>query len=356
MRQKLVGQRLAWPDATRALGVFAVVLFHVLIWNHVEIAQGTSPLTGFWDKTDAALSRLRMPVLFALSGLLASRSLLAGTMWPAVQRRLVSNYYLYAVWLLIYTGAFAVMQVVQFPHVVTGLTDMAVQLLVPDTTLWFIFALAVYPCGVFLFRVAKAPTWLVLAIATGIWFTAPILHLPGFTEKIVQNFVFFAFGVYCANWLRSLADATWKLAAAVCMIFIGLTVLGLGVPPTFEDAATFLGSLSAVPASIAVTAKLCAWRPFAAVGSFIGTRTLAIYVLHPLLLAGLSIVLAHTAGLVRPLVATSVGDGLYPLVVTGVVMGAALFLDSGMRKIPGNVLLEAPGTFLKGRTDKAISR
>lgn len=337
------GERLAWPDATRAFGVLAVVLFHVLIWNHAEVTQGSSPLAGFWDKTDAALSRLRMPILFALSGFLASGSLLGGGL-ESVKRRVLSSYYLYAVWLTIYAAIFLLLARPQFPHAISGWSDLVFQFVVPDTTLWFVFALALYPIVLLVFRTCRVPVWLVLAMAVSAWMTPLLVPLPGFTAKVVQCFIFFACGVYMSDWIRLTATARWTTVLALWAVFGVVTLVGMGADGFFGEMATFVGGLSAIPAAIAALSKLSAWKPVARAASFIGTRTLSVYVLHPLLLAILSLILNSENGVVRGITASVVGDALYPLVLTAVVVAGALFIEMGLRKIPGNVLLQLPAT------------
>lgn len=342
------GQRLAWPDATRALGVLAVVLFHVLIWNHAEVTQGSSPLAGLWDKADAALSRLRMPILFALSGLLASRALLAGG-FSGVKRRIVSSYYLYVVWLVIYGAVFLAVQRPSFPHAIDNVQDMAQQLLVPDTTLWFIFALAVYPLVVLVFRTCRFHAWMAFTVALGVWLMPLFVFMPGFTPKVVQCFIFFVCGVYLAKWVRQFAEYGWPVVVVLCAVFAVVTVVGLRFDGFAGELATLLGGLAAIPASIALIAKLCQWNPAARAGAFIGQRTLSIYALHPLILCASSLALNNGSNILRSLTGTVVGDALYPLALTVVIVAAALGMDVLLRKVPGNVLLQLPGMKPTGR-------
>ena len=55
-------ERLAWIDTTRGLGVLAVVLFHVLIWNYATLVEEGSAVASLWDQVGSSLGRVRMPI------------------------------------------------------------------------------------------------------------------------------------------------------------------------------------------------------------------------------------------------------------------------------------------------------
>lgn len=331
--------RAAWPDSTRGLGVLAVVLFHVLIWNHAAVAEGTSSLAGFWELTDVALGRLRMPVLFALSGLLAAGGLARGWHGGSARRRFAANYYLYAVWLTVYFAAFSLLHREDFPHSVNGPGAWLRQFAVPDTTLWFIFALALYPLALTGLRALKVPVGGVLALALALWVVGNYADLPGFTAKVLENFLFFAVGVHGAAHLWRWAAAGRRAAAAFAGAFLLLVALATVVPDAYVVPVVLLSSLVAVPASVTAMALCCRIPAVARAGTVVGARTLPIYLLHPLLLA---LVPAAAGGWATAVTSTFLGDALYPPVLTGAVVVLSLALHAVLRRIPGNVLFALP--------------
>lgn len=137
--------RLLWADAARGASVLFVVLFHVLLW-HLNDYRATmwGPADRVWTKFNAVLGSLRMPLLLGVAGLVASRRILLGLSEPRNLVRAASNYYLYVVWLLIYAVYFAFVSDPALPHRVDGLADVVFQLVFPNTTLWFVYALALY--------------------------------------------------------------------------------------------------------------------------------------------------------------------------------------------------------------------
>ena len=78
-----------------------------------------------------SLGRIRMPILFALAGLLAQSGLLRGWRRGSARVRLVSNYYLYAVWVVLYAVFFALLARPDFPHSIDSLDRVLLAVLEP---------------------------------------------------------------------------------------------------------------------------------------------------------------------------------------------------------------------------------
>lgn len=331
--------RVAWPDATRGLGVLAVVLFHVLIWDHGPSTGGSSALAGLWGLTDLALERLRMPLLFALAGLLAADGLARGWHHGSARLRFAANYWLYAVWLTIYAMVFAALGQEDFPHAVDGLGAALAQVVVPATTLWFVLALACYPLVLTGLRAAGASPVTVLAVATLLWVVGSYAVLPGFTGKVVENFLFFVLGVHGAAHLWRWADGGWRPAAGFCGLFLVSVGLVTVVPDALVVPAVLLSSLAGIPASVVVIALCCRLPSVARAGSALGSRTLPVYLMHPLLLALWSLA-PHDW--VASFTSTPTGDALYAPLLTAVTVALCVLLHTALRRVPGNVLFTLP--------------
>lgn len=331
-------ERLAWPDVTRGLGVLSVVLFHCLIWN-LDALDAPSIATTIWDQIGSSLGRIRMPILFGLAGLLASAGLLRGWRYGSARLRLVSNGYLYLVWLALYAVYFFVLARPDFPHSIDTVPQLLTELYYPTTTLWFLFALALYPLLIVALAALRLPPWAVLAIGAGMWLLGSNLTAPLFGGALLLNFVFFALGVHGAGWLRSFAQPgvlRLLLPLAGFLAAVLLTHLlgeNLGI----------LASATAVPLAIACAARLSRVPSIARVGALIGTRTLPIYLLHVPLLGLWSLV--PTPWLAGPLANPAIAL-VYPLLLTAALVAGCLAIAAGLRRIPTDPLLTPPKRLL----------
>ncbi|NQX27233.1 acyltransferase family protein [Microbacteriaceae bacterium VKM Ac-2854] len=328
--------RLAWPDVTRGLGVLAVVLFHSLIWSLDAVAP-SGIVTTVWDQIGSSLGRIRMPILFGLAGLLASRSLLAGR--GAARVRLVANGYLYLLWLVLYGLFFFALARPDFPHSIDTVGQWATQLYYPTTTLWFLFALALYPLLVLLLARLRLPPWAVLLFGVGLWLLGSNLTAPLFGGALLLNFVFFAFGVHATGWLRSFAEPG---AARILLPFCAFLVAVLLTHLLGENVG-ILASAAAIPLAIACAARISAWTPAARLGAFVGSRTLSIYLLHVPLLGLWSLLPSGVleAALAQPLLAA-----VFPVLLTAVLVAGSLGIGALLRRIPTDPLLTPPARLL----------
>lgn len=339
-------ERLAWVDATRGLGVLAVVLFHVLIWNHDLLVDGRSAVSGLWDQVGGSLGRIRMPILFALSGLLASRGLLRGWRAGTARLRLVSNGYLYVVWVVLYGAFFALLARPDFPHSIDTLQHFALQAVLPTTTLWFLYALAVYPVVFVLLRALRVPWWGILLLGAAAWFVAADLRVILFGDALLANFVFFALGVLGAERLRWFSRPRPIALLAPLAVFAVAVVGGRVVQGRAEDVLGFVASASAIPLAIACAALLCRWEPAARLGSAIGRRTLPIYLLQVPLLGLLSLVAGPgSTGLVE-LLRNPLAELAYPLVVTAAIVALSLAIRALLARIPTDPLFSVPAALV----------
>lgn len=335
------GARLAWPDATRGLAVLAVVLYHSLIWNQRDLAGG---LVQPWGWVNAALSQLRMPVLLSISGLFAARTLSQG--WPSggAALRFVSNYYLYAVWVLLYFTFYASIPARGLVSDIGTTHQLVRQLLLPDTTLWYILVLAVFPLVITAAHTLRLQPWMVLGLGLAARVVGQVVVMPDAVGKPLRTFVFFAVGVYLAPRLHAFADTRATTAALYGAFFVVLVVVLIAAPdgPARTALAT-MASLASIPAAIAGVAHLCRWRPIAAGGAFIGSRTLPIYLLHVPILAVVLILARHHEPL-GDFARSGTGAYAMPVVTAAVAVTVSMVLHQSLRKVPGNVLLALPRT------------
>ena len=349
-------ERLAWADAARGLAVLAVVVFHVGLWHFLPHAPELwSPAARVWSKVNGVLAGVRIPLLLTISGLVLSRRVRRGFSDRSNIVRPLANYYLYVVWLIIYTAFFAVVSYPALPHRVTGVGDFVLQLIVPDTTLWYVFALAVY---VPVFSALRAvPPWLVLAVlaALTIGVRATDAVEPQ-AIKIAEVALFFAIGVYGATPIRHLAASASVVRAGALVVIAAVVTLG-GRFMTGEVDGTILfvvRGLTFMVASVVVIAIVVRWRAAEHLLSAVGRQTLPIYVMHPLLICALIAAVHQWSGfedfLGRPLVSV-----LYPVVVTVGIAVLSLTLHR-LAMHAGLGLLFALPAGIRSRIESRLSR
>lgn len=330
--------RLAWADTGRALAVIAVVLFHALIWNFGALESAKE---GMWAPISTLLSVVRVPLLLALSGFFMANSLLGSWRSRKIWVRALRNYYLYAVWLVVYGVFYALLSVPGFPHRVWGVPHVLQQLLVPQTTLWYIFALALFPVVVVLLRAVRVPPVGIFIVALSAWAFGTFAQLPLTPGKLFRTFIFFVVGVYAARVLRWIAGAHWAVTAMLAVALALVLWMSSAVDElVVQRFSVLVASVIAIGVGVGLTALLCRWERVAVVGAWLGARTLSVYVLHVPLLAVAYLYLGGSS--LHAFVSTAAGAAIFPLALTIVVVGLSLLIGELLDKIPGRPLTSFP--------------
>ncbi|GMA86216.1 hypothetical protein GCM10025868_14660 [Angustibacter aerolatus] len=193
--------RLDWVDAARGACVFAVVLFHVTLWHVLPLlSREHDPATQALRQVNAYLGSLRMPLLLLISGLLAASTLRRGLGDGKVRLRIAFNAYLYLVWLVVYTVFYLSATPAGTPHRIDSLGEAARRLVLPETPLWYVFAMALYAAVLAaLHRVPPLAVLVGLAVLSVV--TSAVSDGDGLAVKVPLA-VFFAAGVYGAATAR----------------------------------------------------------------------------------------------------------------------------------------------------------
>jgi hypothetical protein len=158
------------------------------------------------------------------------------------------------------------------------------QLFVPDSMLWFIFALAAYV--VVLSSLNRVPpaailgALAVLSVASG---AVPVPRDEALWLHVVYYAVFFAVGVYAASALQALARIRSAWAPVLGIVFFVVCELAwqqTAEGTVLETGLRLLRDSAAVAVSIVVISVLVRWPPFEKAAAAIGRRTLPIFVLQ----------------------------------------------------------------------------
>ncbi|TDC54397.1 acyltransferase [Jiangella ureilytica] len=280
--------RLAWVDIAKTAAIVLVVFYHVGRVG-LGVAPGTvGPATRPWLDLNMVLVPVRMPVFFLVSGLLAATAV--SRPWPRVLRgKVLDLLWPYVLWTVVFGFVW-------------------VQTIPDDPGRWFAYNLRMLPFGglaywylsllIVFFLVAKAlrhhpvpvlvATLVLLASspAIGTWVGANGDQSVTVNVMRVSTFaVWFFAGCYLPALVRRVATAggLGGLVAAAA----GYTVLAYlfyydHAPGGVEFFLAPVGVLAAVWAAVAI--ERFGW--VRRLAGYLSRRTLAIYVLHPLLIHG----------------------------------------------------------------------
>ncbi|KJC62908.1 acyltransferase family protein [Agreia bicolorata] len=341
----MTATRLAWVDAARGICVLLVVLLHVRIFVYAPLAPPSNGVE-LWTQLTEFFGAFRLPLLFVVSGFVASRRVRAGWSDRRTVLRAVSLYWIYLVWLTVYAVLSIVVIDPGVPFRVMTPLHYLEQLLVPDSMLWFIFALAAYV--IVLSSVNRVPRGAVLGVLAALSIASgavPVTRDEALWLHVVYYAVFFAVGVYAAPALQLLARSRRPFVLPLSVgtfIACELAWQQSAEGTILETALRLLRDGAAVAVSIVVIALLVRWRPFERVASAIGQRTLPIFVLQLPLIWLLFLL---------PLVGWSLEFApvryLAPVLGTALIVVAALGIHRLLIRARARVLFELPERWKK---------
>ncbi len=304
-------------------------MFHVCLWQFLPMDDSVwPPGIAAWAKVNSYLGSLRMPLLLAISGMLAARRIREGWGRPGAAIRAASSYYLYVVWLVIYFAFYLSVSGAVLPHRIGSVGGFLGELFVPETPLWYIFALALYV--VVLTSVRRVPPAVVLGVLALISIVALAAYTGGgLFEKVPENAVFFAIGVYGGQRLqtftakRRLRDLLIWSAAGLLTVIAAKWSYGAVVDAVLH---VVRGSVFLVLGA-SVVINLIRWRPLGRLGEYVGRRTLQIYVLHaPLIMVVMAVVNQDRIAGLRPILQVPVVGVLWPIALSVGVVAASLLI------------------------------
>ncbi|WP_245513031.1 acyltransferase family protein [Enterovirga rhinocerotis] len=268
--------RLDWVDTAKGICIVLVVMMHATLG--VEAAMGRE---GFMHWAVAFSKPFRMPDFFLLSGLFLSRVI--DRPWRVyADKRVLHFAYFYVLWLVIQSA-------VKFSQVSDGtivgfLQHLAVSMVEPFSTLWFVYLLAVFSVVTKLLR--PVPGLVVLA-AAALLQMAPIETGYLLIDEFCERWVFFLAGYLFADRIFRLAEfARTHVAASLAGLGIWAVINGgLAFTPASFLGATTLAELPGISlllglagaAAIVVIGVLLTRARVAEPLRYAGSKSIAIY-------------------------------------------------------------------------------
>lgn len=272
-------QRLIWVDVAKGACIILVVL------NHAVAALVENGWGLVWMKhVDAALTTFRMPLFFFASGMFFAGNL-RKTWIEFLRGKVTALLYLYMLWSVL-IGVFFLLLPWTKPTV-GYLEDIALSLFVPTSHLWFIYALPLY------FLVTRLLNTLPMPVqATGVTVLS-VIFASGFVvtgswawDAMLSYFGFFFAAVHLRALAVRIAEASsWRLMLTCGVVWCVLMIVSFLVHLPIVSPLRVPLSLIALVAGVIVASKLSTTR--VGVGlRWIGLRTLPIYILHVIVVAG----------------------------------------------------------------------
>lgn len=329
--------RVSWADIAKGASIVLVVLHHATTKQYdLLVPAHLTTIADTWTTITRALRPVRMPLFFLVSGFFAARSI--HRPWPMVARRIATSAYLYVVWLLL-TAAFTMWERELSMNRVQDLEELGLDLLFASTGLWFLYALVVY------FVLTKAT---VALPAAPVLFAATALAVAGALSPIEEvnrvsvllHLVFFMMGARLPGMVRAAASLSCPgILTALLLGFVSATALlaTLGLPSGVK---VLVLSVLGLPAGVLLSVRAARSARTASALSWVGRRTLPVYVLHiPLLGALHHLGLSPAMGLDALALPLAV---LYPLLVTVLVTAGSLLAHAALVQVGLGVLFRLP--------------
>ena len=308
------------------MAIVLVVLLHASSWFDSQ------PLESF----SVVVATLRMPVFFALSGMLAGKW--AWASWQSLWSHKISLFlWTFAVWNVIGAISFLCVRAMRgWPITITVIArDILESWIWPKSELWFIWALA----GFFVITklVRAIPPVLVLGVAVAVsvvstcWIDLGNVGWNG----VFRYYVYFAVGLYYRDALLRWSKTTsWPWISACIGAWVAVSLL----VAAFE--LRWVPGLYLSNCLLGLLAGVCVARVVASVpgGNWLGRRTLPIYVAHtPVILVLLLLTSALHVDLSTDWLAY-----VTPILVTVVAIAAALAIHGLSARGPLRLLYEPP--------------
>jgi uncharacterized membrane protein YcfT len=328
--------RVPWVDTAKGVCIVLVVMMHSTL-GVGEVMGGE----GFMHSAVAFAKPFRMPDFFLVSGLFLSRVI--DRDWRSyADKRVVHFAYFYLLWLVIQSVA-------RLGQTSGGTAEgfaqhLALSLVEPYGTLWFVYLLAVFSIATKLLRGMPAP---LLVGAAAILQIASLHTEWTVIDEFCARFVYFLAGYLLAPAIFRLADAAAaRPGPALAGLAVWAAINGfLALTPSSFAGFPTLASLPVVSlalgaaggAAIVTMAALLTQTRVAAPFAYAGRHSIAVYLAFFILMAATRAMLVKT-GIIADV-------GLVSAIVTTAAVLGPLVLERLVRETPLSFLFKRPAAF-----------
>jgi uncharacterized membrane protein YcfT len=346
--------RLDWIDIAKGVCIALVVLGHSVDWYMRHLTGGAPiALVAFtrW------LQPLRMPLFFAVSGLLAARKVRQplGNLWG----KTAGLYILYLIWTALYCVKL-IMPSARGAIPYPGWDQLVLAFTLP-VYLWYIWALPVFyliawglerllgPRSVY----ALVPMVLLSMAAPAIEQACGRIIDPPFDPVHVQtvtfNLLWFYLGLKRRDvWIAMVAKSRWKIFL-VSGLFYAL-IVAVSEYFDMQDRLAILSSALALRFAIEVLGRIDSQPHFGRFFAFIGRNTLPVYVMHTTVLTGFTVATHMIAAHVEPEYMALPIQLFLPILVAGLATLLCICVAKMVARTPLRFLFEPlPSPFVRDK-------
>lgn len=274
--------RIPWIDVAKGMSILLVVFLHAHVFLDARQLSSDIYLT-----LNTLFNPVRMPLFFAVSGLLAGSALAKGAPF-VIQKKIVVFAGLFVLWSGIHVLYFTYVPW----HPFVSFTDTLVSswlhgFVRPETEIWFIWALAIY--FAFVLGCRNSPLLATgVALAAGAIGASNVALAWGYNIAQQNLLTYLPFFVVPALF-GSGALKRYRLHAGVLVLagggLAGLSKVGLSVSDwSVLDGLLGMSKLAGgLAVGVGVALLMTRHQQTRDIFSYLGQHTLAIYLLHPLL-------------------------------------------------------------------------
>ncbi|MFF0910549.1 acyltransferase family protein [Microbacterium enclense] len=323
-----VGRR-EWVDLVKGVAIIMIVAYHSsLFLNSVGVdAAGIG-------RARIVLDLFPMPAFFLISGLFHTRvrDWSFADLW---RRRLRQYLYLYVLWSVLRFLFYLVVPNVRADGAGQAADDPVALLLIlvwPISSYWFIYALFVFTIVFWAFR--RMPPWVLLALTA----VASAVTSAGLLDtdnvglnRMIEYLVFFVAGAYFHRRIYSAVERTGPLGTVVAVVgFAAFAAVATFVPRLGGiPGVALVGQVLVLTAGFTLATWLVRLRPLAWL-TYVGVRSLNIYLVHIFVIALLALPLA----LVPEALDSLPGRGLLVIgAMTAVVTALSILLTRYLTRV-----------------------
>ena len=284
--------RKEWMDFVKGVAIIMVVVYHTMLFLRSIEYEG-----GGMGRAKIVLELFPMPAFFLIAGMFHFR-VSGWTFAETWKRRLAQYLYLYVLWSIIRFVFYLVVPNVRSADGAGATANSPLALLGilvwPMSSYWFIYALFVFTLLVWLGR--KLPKWAQLAVAGAIsvLFSAGLVdtHNVGW-DRMGEYLIFFVIGVLFSQPIGKWVPKVRPWMVAVLFAVFGVISVALAFVPIVGrvPGAVLIGQFASIAFGFTASVYLVKVRALSWV-TYLGVRSLNIYLFHVFVIAGLVVVVA----------------------------------------------------------------
>lgn len=335
-------ERAAWADFARGVSVVLVVLMHLYFLHYTWYFRGEDGAAVVKSVLDYT-SPLRMPLFFLVSGFLASRAVQRP--WgSSLHGRILQPVYLFVLWLGVNIAIDVWRAALGVRGEVSPWEYFTDNLLWPQTTLWYLYALVLFFTVTRLTREVPAPVVVIVGTMVSIIGTT---FTDGLAQNLLRSFVFYALASRAPQVIDRIVAGVAALGAWPALLLVlgagagyaALTALYLEL--WVDWGLYLLAGAAGVLFGLVLSARIGGHVLMAPV-RYLGRHTLPIFLVHPFVFIAANDILAENPDLADAILDDQALLIAYPWLLLLVTVGLSVGLEALAKLLGLRALFSLP--------------